>query len=83
MNLRPIEPARLKELLSHGPVQFAFMKRDGSLRTAVGTTRLNVIPLQFHPKGKRPAPPSVVAFFDLEKGAWRALSVGTETFVHQ
>lgn len=81
MNLRPTGPSELKRALARGVVQFAFKKLGGELRTAVGTTSLSSIPRENHPKGVRPAPESIVAFFDLEKREWRAVSARTEIFI--
>ena len=82
MNFQPILPAELKSRLSSGGVlKFAFKKIDGTLRTATGTTDLSLIPTVNHPKGRGESSPKVVAFYDLEKGAWRCLSVRTELYV--
>jgi len=82
MNFQPITPAELKTRLSNGGAfKFAFKKLDGTLRTASGTTDLSLIPTINHPKGRGESSPKVVAFYDLEKGAWRCLSVRTELFV--
>jgi hypothetical protein len=83
MNLRPTTPSDLKAALTRGTVEFAFKKLGGELRTAIGTTRLGLIPLESHPKGVRPAPQSVIAFFDIEKREWRAVSVNSEIFINQ
>lgn len=81
MNLVPATANELKRQLARGVVQFAFKKLGGELRTAVGTTNLSNIPRESHPKGVRPAPESIVAFFDLEKREWRAASVNSEIFI--
>ena len=58
------------------PVSFTFMKKDGTLRNAVGTLHETLIPEECKPKD-----PSInyangdnLKYFDLEKGAWRSLS---------
>lgn len=81
MNLSPSTASELKRQLARGPVQFAFKKIGGDLRTALGTTNLDRIPRESHPKGVRTAPESVVTFFDLEKGSWRSVSARTEIFI--
>ncbi len=82
MIFQPILPADLKSRLSSGGVfKFAFKKTDGTLRTATGTTDLSLIPTVDHPKGRAESSPKVVPFYDLEKGAWRCLSVRTEIYL--
>jgi hypothetical protein len=81
MNHTPITHEGLRSRLRNGVVQFAFKKLDGSLRTAFGTTNLSSIPVDHHPKGVRDSSSRAVVFFDLEKQAWRSLSVRVEVFV--
>lgn len=81
MNLTPITHEGLRARLRTGVAQFAFKKLDGSLRTAVGTTNLSVVPSADHPKGVRDSSSRVVSFYDLEKRQWRSLSIRVEVFV--
>lgn len=81
MNLQPITHAALRAELQRGATTFAFKKLDGTLRTAVGTTMLSLIPQANHPTGRRQSPPNVVVFFDLEKREWRSLSTRAEVFI--
>ena len=83
MVLHPIDFRKLRKALNEGVVNFAFKKLDGTLRTAVGTTDLNRVPSESHPKGKRDSSPKVVVFFDLEKSAWRSLRATQETFMYE
>ena len=73
----------LRNHLQNRVVKFMFVKRDGSLREAIGTRNLGLIPTQGHPRGDRPAPDSVVAFWDVMKGAWRSLSANAQVFLVQ
>ena len=81
MNMTPIEPSELRTKLNEGIVQFAFKKLDGDLRTAVGTTSLDNIPVDNHPNGNGASPSSVVTFFDISKAAWRSVSTSQEIFL--
>ena len=81
MVLTPIDPSELRALLRCRVVQFAFKKKDGTLRTALGTTNLSSIPAERHPLGVRESSPSVVTFFDMEKRQWRSVSVRNEIFL--
>jgi hypothetical protein len=82
MVLQPINPQELRSRLNQGTVQFAFKKLDGTLRTAIGTTLLEQVPLDNHPKGGSSSP-RVVTFFDLQKGQWRSVSVNQEMFISE
>lgn len=66
---------RLREKLSQGETKFVFKKKDGTIRPAVGTTNLDLVPQDLHPKDMegeyKPKDESNVTFFDLEKLAWR------------
>ena len=81
MILKRVSPTLLKNRLRGGVVSFAFKKLDGTLRTAVGTTALTMIPIQNHPTGEKPASPKVVTFWDIEKESWRCVSITQEIFV--
>jgi hypothetical protein len=70
----------LRQKLRQGPTKFTFVKKTGELRFALGTLNLNIIPTGSQPKGVRPASPKVIAFFDLEKIAWRSVSVDSLIF---
>jgi len=82
MTLQPINPQELRSRLNVGTVQFAFKKLDGTLRTAIGTTCLEQVPLDNHPKGAGSSP-KIIPFFDLQKGEWRSVSVGREIFIQE
>jgi len=69
----------LRTRLQEGPTDFAFRTKSGNLRIARGTVNLDYIPQEFHPKGGE-ASPKVVAFFDLEKGAWRSFQTTSLVF---
>jgi len=67
----------IRQQLSEGILNFAFIKKDGSVRVANGTTNLDLIPNEFHPKRGK-ASDKVIAYFDTDKNAWRCLSANTE-----
>jgi len=81
MVMTPINAEDLRAKLNEGTVQFAFKKLDGTLRTAVGTTSLESIPLENHPSGNGQSPASVVVYFDMGKNAWRSVSTSQEIFL--
>jgi hypothetical protein len=81
MTLKPITHDELRQRLNEGTVQFAFKKLNGDLRTAVGTTCLENIPLQNHPTGSRASSASVVRYFDISTNWWRSVSIDREVFI--
>lgn len=76
----PISTRELRKRLAGGAIRFYFEKKDGTLREAVGTLQPGLIPYEHLPKGEREASPMVVNFYDLQKSAWRSLSVGAPVF---
>jgi hypothetical protein len=70
--------AELRKQLSNGITNFAFIKKDGSVRIANGTTNLEMIPEENHPKGTGKASDKILAYFDTDKSSWRCLSINTE-----
>lgn len=68
----------LKTLLSEGQVTFTFTKANGETRTATGTRILkSSVAMGFTdadmPKGTGREIPGVIAFWDIDKGAWRSV----------
>ena len=68
----------LKTLLSKGQVTFTFTKANGETRTATGTRILKSSVAMGYteddkPKGIRKEIPGVIAFWDIDKGAWRSV----------
>ena len=73
----------LKKALYEGIVLFEFIKKDGSLRHARGTTCPDLVPADDTPKGKRTPlqqaayDRQTVAFYDIDKKAWRSMRIDT------
>ena len=73
----------LRTALNEGVVLFTFVKKDGTLRHARGTTCPDLLPEVDTPQGKRK--PEVqalyerqtVAFYDIDKKAWRSMRIDT------
>ena len=67
---------RFRDWLNQGVVRFSFFKKDCSIREAIGTTNLMLIPEEKQPKGTALAPVySTINFFDLVKGDWRSFNI--------
>ena len=71
----------LKKALNEGIVLFEFIKKDGSLRSARGTTCPDLVPAPDTPKGVRTPEQQAlydrqtVAFYDIDKKAWRSMRI--------
>lgn len=80
MNLNPVSAEKLREALGMGSTNFAFRKMNGDLRIARGTTNLDLIPNEKHPTGQG-GRKRAIAYFDLDKQEWRAVSESQEIFL--
>ena len=73
----------LRKALNEGVVLFEFIKKDGSLRHARGTTSPDLIPVDNMPQGKRTPEQQAafqrqtVAFYDIDKKGWRSMRIDT------
>ncbi len=73
----------LKKALYEGTVLFEFIKKDGTLRHARGTTCPDLVPTDDMPKGKRTPEQQAlydrqtVAFYDIDKKGWRSMRIDT------
>lgn len=65
---------RLNNGLRTGIVRFAYTKKDGTLRAALGTTVKDEIQENHWPKGNdNTYPDNVIRYYDLEAEGWRSL----------
>jgi len=76
-----ISVVELRKLLRKKIVNFEFIKLDGEVRPARGSTNMKYIPPKDHPKGIRPSSPKVATFYDLDKDAWRSVSKRSKEIV--
>lgn len=60
---------RLKEAMQNDIVEFTFIKKDGSLRAAKGTTSNQFF--TYEKKTDRTTPSHLVTYFDIEKQSFR------------
>lgn len=72
-----MENIDLKTALESGIVTFKFKKANGEVRSASGTRRLTPaialgITEEDMPKGVRKEVEGVIAFWDIDNGAWRS-----------
>ena len=73
----------LRKALNEGVVLFEFIKKDGTLRHARGTTSPDLIPTDNMPQNKRSPQQQaaferqVVTFYDIDKKSWRSMRIDT------
>ena len=73
----------LRKALNEGIVLFDFIKKDGTLRHARGTTCPDLVPADDTPKGKRTPEQQAlyerqtVTFYDIDKKGWRSMRIDT------
>ena len=73
----------LKKALYEGVVLFEFVKKDGSIRHARGTTCPDLVPTDNMPQNKRTPQQQAlydrqtVAFYDIDKKGWRSMRIDT------
>ena len=62
----------LKRQMKNGIAHFVFMKKDGSLREAWGTTNKSLAEKHINGNGVCREFYCTTAYFDIERGAWRS-----------
>ena len=72
---------QLKEKLANGVAHFIFIKKDGTVREAWGTTNPSFAQRHINGNGVSRELFKTTAYFDIEKGAWRSLRWETITKV--
>ena len=62
----------LKQQMNKGIAHFVFIKSDGTLREAWGTTHKDLIKRHINGRGRSREYYGSTAYFDAEKGQWRS-----------
>ena len=63
----PVTIPELRSLLRKKILNFEFIKLNGEIRPAKGTTMMKYVPPSQHPKGIRPSSHKVATYYDLKK----------------
>lgn len=65
------------ERLPKGLVRFAFIKKDGSTREMVATTKMDLVPDQHKPTGKKEVwtKPNMKRVYDVVSDGWRIVTL--------
>jgi hypothetical protein len=74
MKLKKVNASELHEMLCKGKVKFQFTKKDGSVRTAVGTLKSNMITNKPSGGQNKVKDAGYTSYFDIEKDAWRCFA---------
>jgi len=78
---QPLTVPELRSLLRQKILNFKFIKLNGEIRPAKGTTMMKYVPQAAHPKGGHPSSPKVATFYDLQKNDWRSVSQRSKEIV--
>ena len=82
MSYQETTTTQLREILNGGVVRFQFRKRDGSIRNALGTRNVDLIPKNEYVKHVEDInEKKSVVFWDLEECSFRSLMTGVEVAV--
>lgn len=63
---------QLKNKLANGVAHFIYLKKNGELREAWGTTQSNIARAKTNGRGVNRELYKTTAYFDVEKGEWRS-----------
>lgn len=64
--------------LSYSKMKVVFTKKDGTIRTMICTTNMNIIPSEKHPTGngiQNETNQNIKKVYDLEKNDWRSFRI--------
>jgi hypothetical protein len=65
--------AELKDKLNKGIAHFIFIKKNGEVREAWGTTSPSFVEKYINARGMSREVYNTIAFFDIERSSWRSL----------
>ena len=79
MSYQETTSTQLREILNNGVARFQFRKKDGSIRNALGTRNVDLIPKHEYVKHVEDInQKKSVVFWDLEECDFRSLMTGVE-----
>ena len=74
MKIKKVTGTKLHEMLCKGEVKFQFTKKDGTVRTAVGTLKSDLITRKPTGGENKVEGAGYTTYFDLEKDAFRCFA---------
>ena len=72
--MKKVNASELHEMLCKGKVKFQYKKNDGSVRTAMGTLKSDLITKKPAGGQNKVKGAGYVTYFDLEKDWWRCFA---------
>lgn len=72
--MKKVNASELHEMLCKGKVKFQYKKNDGSVRTAMGTLKSDLITKKPAGGQNKVKDAGYVTYFDLEKDWWRCFA---------
>jgi hypothetical protein len=72
--MKKVNITELKSMLTKGTVKFQYKKNDGSVRTAVGTLKSDMITNKPSGGQNKVKGAGYTSYFDVEKDAWRCFA---------
>ena len=72
--MKKVTPAQLHDMLCKGIVKFQYTKKDGSIRTAVGTLKSSLITRKPAGGENKVKGAGYTTYFDIEKDAFRCFA---------
>ena len=70
---KKVKTKRFRKMLENGTVHFQYTKKDGTIREASGTRKIELIPENMQPKESTEKYVNL-RYFDLNKNDWRSIS---------
>ena len=67
--------------LNSEKVQFKFIKKDGTIREALGTTNPDLLPKEARRGDYKTQKTGVVNFYDFLAGGWRCFQTGADIYI--
>ena len=74
MKTSKVTVAELRDMMKQGTVKFQYVKKDGTIRTAVGTLRSDLITRKPAGGACYPRRQGYTPYFDVEKDAFRVFA---------
>lgn len=71
---RKVTPIELNKMLHNGTVKFQYTKKDGTIRTAVGTLKSDLITTKSRGGENKVENAGYTVYFDVEKEAFRCFA---------
>lgn len=79
--LQEIQVKELRDTLTKSVARFRFKKLDGTLREALGTRNVDLIPRETSPKFIEDQTSKAIVYWDLEEEGFRSVSISSLVWI--